>query len=248
VTSGSAPLTVRFTDASTGAESWSWDFGDGATSTDRNTTHIYGTAGTYTVNFTVTNVVGSNSATQTITVTGSGDTEPGETGTLTLHPGWNFVSTPKRLVNGANTFAIFNGVDTAGHVILLYDGKDGWEMANSTVAFRPLDGVWIYANTSYTIPLTYAADGPNLPPEKGLAKGWNAIGFTGTEPRSAATSLLSLGDNWTTLIGFDAQKQDYQISILRGATGRHGEERQMQPMQGYWLYMTDAETLGAIGA
>ncbi|MDD3915450.1 MAG: PKD domain-containing protein, partial [Bacteroidales bacterium] len=248
VTSGTTPLTVRFTDNSTGAESWSWDFGDGATSTDRNTTHTYGMAGTYTVNLKVTNAVGSNSATQTITVTGSGDTEPGETGTLTLHPGWNFVSTPKRLASGANTFAVFDAVDTAGHTVLLYDGIDGWKTANSTVAFRPLDGVWIYANTSYTIPLTYAADGPNLPSTKDLGKGWNAIGFTATSTRTAADTLRSVEAHWTTLIGFDAQKQEYQNSILRGATGRHGEERPMYPMQGYWLYMTDAETLGAIGA
>ncbi|WP_292393474.1 PKD domain-containing protein [Methanoculleus sp. UBA303] len=248
-TSGDAPLTVAFTDNSTGADSWSWDFGDGATSADRNTTHTYTAPGTYSVNLTVTNVVGSNSATQTITVTGTGDTEPGETGTLTLHPGWNFVSTPKRLASGANTFAVFDAVDTAGHTVLLYDGIDGWKTANSTVAFRPLDGVWIYANTSYTIPLTYAADGPNLPPEKSLVKGWNAIGFTATTSRSAAATLRSVEDHWTTLIGFDAQKQEYQNSILHGAgDGRHSEERPMYPMQGYWLYMTGAETLGAIGA
>ncbi|MDD2260238.1 MAG: PKD domain-containing protein [Acholeplasmataceae bacterium] len=247
VTSGDAPLAVAFTDASTGGPtSWSWDFGDGANATDRNTTHTYTAAGIYTVNLTVANAAGSSSATQTITVTESGGS--GETDTLTLYPGWNFVSTPKRLADGANTFAIFNGVDTGGHVILLYDGTIGWTMVNSTTTFRPLDGVWIYANATYSIPLAYAADGPTLPPEKDLAKGWNAIGFSGTESRSAATTLLSLGDNWTTLIGFDAQAQEYGVSILRGTTGRHGEERPMQPTQGYWIYMTDAETLGAIGA
>jgi serine/threonine protein kinase len=42
MTSGDAPLTVRFTDMSTGnPTSWSWDFGDGSTSTDRNPTHTY---------------------------------------------------------------------------------------------------------------------------------------------------------------------------------------------------------------
>jgi PKD repeat protein len=30
VTSGDAPLAVAFTDASIGAASWSWDFGDAA--------------------------------------------------------------------------------------------------------------------------------------------------------------------------------------------------------------------------
>ena len=69
VTEGDAPLTVAFTDDSTGAAIWSWDFGDNATSDQRNPTHTYVTAGTYTVTLTVTNTAGSDSATQTITVT-----------------------------------------------------------------------------------------------------------------------------------------------------------------------------------
>ena len=46
---------VIFTDASIGADTWLWDFGDGTTSTDSNTTHIYATPGTYSVSLTVTN-------------------------------------------------------------------------------------------------------------------------------------------------------------------------------------------------
>lgn len=47
--------TVTFTDTSTGDPvSWSWDFGDGATSTSQNPSHQYSAAGTYTVKLTVT--------------------------------------------------------------------------------------------------------------------------------------------------------------------------------------------------
>ena len=53
-TEGCAPLSVSFTDASTGAvSSWSWDFGDGNTSTDQNPSHAYATADTFTVTLTV---------------------------------------------------------------------------------------------------------------------------------------------------------------------------------------------------
>jgi len=52
-------------------------------------------------------------------------------------------------------------------VILLYDGKDGWEVANSTATFRPLDGVWIYANTSYTDPAHLRCRRPQPPARKG---------------------------------------------------------------------------------
>ena len=61
VTSGKAPLSVTFTDQSTNAPtSWSWEFGDGGTSTLQNPVHAYTAAGTYTVTLTATNGDGSN--------------------------------------------------------------------------------------------------------------------------------------------------------------------------------------------
>jgi PKD repeat protein len=68
-TTGPAPFSVQFNDTSTGIPtSWSWTFGDGATSTQKNPSHLYTVAGTYTAKLTVTNFVGSTSSTTTITV------------------------------------------------------------------------------------------------------------------------------------------------------------------------------------
>jgi PKD repeat protein len=67
-TSGKVPLTVQFTDASTGATSWSWTFGDGATSTEKSPKHIYKVAGTYTATLSVKNEGGSSEKQVTITV------------------------------------------------------------------------------------------------------------------------------------------------------------------------------------
>ena len=62
VTSGTAPLTVGFTDASTGNAplSYAWDFtNDGVTdSTLQNPVYTYSTAGSFTANLTVTNTAG----------------------------------------------------------------------------------------------------------------------------------------------------------------------------------------------
>ncbi|MEO1436483.1 MAG: PKD domain-containing protein, partial [Bacteroidota bacterium] len=53
--------TVNFTDLSTGnPTSWSWDFGDGNTSTLQNPTHTYGGPGNYTVCLTVANDCGQD--------------------------------------------------------------------------------------------------------------------------------------------------------------------------------------------
>ncbi len=66
VTSGIAPLTVAFTDTSTGEPtSWSWDFGDGSTSDKQSPTHTYTTPGTYTVTLTVTGAGASDIETKT---------------------------------------------------------------------------------------------------------------------------------------------------------------------------------------
>lgn len=53
-TSCSFPFTVTFTDNSTNAAAWNWDFGDGKTSNVQNPVHVYATKGNYTVTLTVT--------------------------------------------------------------------------------------------------------------------------------------------------------------------------------------------------
>jgi len=65
-TSGSMPLTVDFTDQSTGLPtSWKWTFGDGNTSTDKNPVHTYNKSGRYSVTLTANNENGSNALTKT---------------------------------------------------------------------------------------------------------------------------------------------------------------------------------------
>jgi len=71
--SGIAPLEVTFTNESVGSiTSYSWLFGDGDDSSDENPTHTYTTPGTYEVTLTIDGPDGSDSATQTITVSDSG--------------------------------------------------------------------------------------------------------------------------------------------------------------------------------
>ncbi|MGB9941312.1 PKD domain-containing protein [Methanosarcina sp.] len=94
-TSGKAPLTVGFTDQSTGSPaSWKWSFGDGNTSTEKDPVHTYNKSGQYNVKLTVSNANGSNALTKTgcINVTS-------ESGTLTSNssyivPVTAFLATP----------------------------------------------------------------------------------------------------------------------------------------------------------
>ncbi len=62
---GTSPLEIQFRDLSTGVPTaWSWDFGDGATSTLQNPNHTYATSGAFTVSLTVTNALGQDLATE----------------------------------------------------------------------------------------------------------------------------------------------------------------------------------------
>jgi lysophospholipase L1-like esterase len=62
---------IHFTDTTTGnPTSWSWNFGDGDTSTERNPVHTYKTTGNYQVTLTVTGLGGSSYSIQNIVALG----------------------------------------------------------------------------------------------------------------------------------------------------------------------------------
>ncbi len=65
-TEGLFPLPVAFTGTGTNPPlTWSWTFGDGGTSSSQNPVYTYATAGTYDVNLSATNGVGSGVANRT---------------------------------------------------------------------------------------------------------------------------------------------------------------------------------------
>lgn len=63
-----APAEVAFTNQSTNAASYSWNFGDGNNSTQANPSHIYVSGGTYNVTLTATGTGGTNSKTKSVTL------------------------------------------------------------------------------------------------------------------------------------------------------------------------------------
>lgn len=60
-TSGAVPLTVNFSNTSSGATNYSWDFGDGNSSGAANPANTYSNAGTYSVTLTAVGAGGTNS-------------------------------------------------------------------------------------------------------------------------------------------------------------------------------------------
>ena len=62
---------VSFTNTSSNATDYEWNFGDGSNSSQENPTHSYSETGTFTVTLTATGEGGDDSFTMTITVEGT---------------------------------------------------------------------------------------------------------------------------------------------------------------------------------
>jgi PKD repeat protein len=83
----SAGNQVAFTNSSLNATTFTWNFGDGETSSSNNPTHTYPAAGTYTVQLIAEECGLSDTANQTITISAaSGVNEISQSADLTIYP------------------------------------------------------------------------------------------------------------------------------------------------------------------
>ena len=160
-TSGTAPLAMNFSNASTGSIStYAWTFGDATTSSAQNPAHVYASAGVYTVSLTVTGPGGSNTKTNTNYITVSA---PAQVTTTTVASSAN-----PSVVGGSVTFtATVTGIAPTGGV----NFKDGATSIAGCAAV-PLSGsgnartatcsTAALAAGSHGITAVYAGDAANL--------------------------------------------------------------------------------------
>ncbi|HWQ67793.1 MAG TPA: PKD domain-containing protein [Methanospirillum sp.] len=243
---GTAPLSVKFTDKSSGSpKSYFWDFGDGTTSTDRNPVHIYSKDGVYSVGLMTGYWNGGSKSVVKQNYISVGAVAP-PNAQIGLNPGWNFISTPKMLSSGLNNAkALFGKIDVGGHSIFTYNPKSkAWSVLSASTVINPLDAIWIYSTRKDTVYLYFAEDALQIPPTKKLSKGWNTFGVTSLNTVQAYNALLSVRDRWVYVIGFDSASQRYQNTIMNVADSAQGL---LYPGYGYWLYMNDEGELAAIG-
>ncbi|MFN8187625.1 MAG: PKD domain-containing protein [Gaiellales bacterium] len=141
-TSGTAPLTVSFTDASLGSPSaWSWDFGDPGspdnTSVLRNPSHTYSAPGLYTVTLTASNLDGFDTETKT-----------GLVSVVALTAGF----TADRSSGTAPLVVGFTDTSTGGPTTWSWDFGDPGSASNTSTERNPTH---VYASPGqYTVTLT----------------------------------------------------------------------------------------------
>lgn len=191
---------LSFTDTSSWANSWAWDFDNDGNidSTAQNPTFAFTTAGTKTVKLTVTNTEGSDIVTQTIEVIGSGFVN-GDFSSTTLDngsgngdslgtgwyasngdngsvatPDWSAgetVGTPGVLTQTSN-----NGAATRFGQLLGID-LDGSDWALAFDLNGSLNRVRIYAGTLATSPTGTVLRGDDTTPNPNLVNGagWTSV-------------------------------------------------------------------------
>ena len=162
-TSGTPPLAVTFTNSSTNATSYSWDFnGDGITnSTAPNPAHTYATAGTYTVILAATGPGGTNEKTQSgyITVSSSGGGGGGNNAGLV--GAYNFEEAGGTTVVDAsdkgNTGTISGATRTTQGRFgkaLSFDGVNDWVTINDAASLDLTTSMtleaWVYPTVNMT--------------------------------------------------------------------------------------------------
>jgi len=174
VTTGPAPLTVFFTDTSTGTpKNWSWDFGDGSTSHEQNVSHIFTAVGDYFVILTVTNNVGVSNTTSKISV-----------GSLPVANFTENVTEP-----GASQFISFTDTSTGAPVSWYWNFGDG----NTSILQNPPP--YFFTSTGdHTVTLTVTNNA-------GLNNSTNRTFtvFSDTIPPASVTNLQSMNQDATSI-------------------------------------------------
>jgi len=249
-TTGYNPFSVTFTDQSVGQAllAWDWNFGDGGTSQTQSPVYTFNTPGTYSVTFKSYNDGGWSAPitkTNLITVLAAPPTPPANI--IKLYPGWNFVSTAKKLAAGSNTVnVVFANVDMDHHSPLLYDGQTKTWIQFISGTVKPLDGIWVYSKYQTDVTLQFDTSSIPLPPSKQVYRGWNAIGETGVNAISARELLTQVGQlngNWDTLIGINASSHVSETYIRGSINPDYSDLKFTYPTKGYWLQMNTDDTL-----
>jgi PKD repeat protein len=243
-TSGYAPLQVEFTDLSTGGivVSRIWTFNNNGipvseTTTGQKIVHTFTEPGQYNVTLAVT--AGNNeSASLEKSYYISVKQQAPEDGTVTLHPGWNLVSTPLPLKDQSRTAGqLFATVDSDSRSFYSYDARSKQFIPlNSQSEIFPLEGIWVYSKNEYPLTFKYHVTQP-VTISMHLPAGWNLIGYPSTEPGNARAGYASIGNTWSTILCFDPVSQQYSTTIFNEGAGGQSDQQLMNPTNGYWIFM-----------
>ncbi|HUJ09511.1 MAG TPA: PKD domain-containing protein [Verrucomicrobiae bacterium] len=206
-TSGTAPLSVNFTDASSGTINGRlWSFGDGGTSTTASPSHNYMTAGSFDVSLTVFGPVGTNTSTRSgyILVTN-------------VVPVAAFTASP---TNGEAPLVVTFSDESSGTIT-----NRLWAFGDGEIQQGGLSATHVYTNADAFI-ATLTVSGPggsrtatNLIDVIGNGKS-SPLGDWEVKIRGADRGFAYLTfSNNATATGFGIRRKEFGLDILSGDWG-----------------------------
>ena len=206
-TSGTAPLTVQFTDTSTGSPTaWAWDFGDGGSATAQNPSHSYAAAGTYTVTLTASNALGSDTATQTglISVSTSGNLGYQDGSTSGAGAAVTGEKPESKLWwnDGSWWASMFDATSQTYHIFRLDRSRETWVDTGTLLDDRPssrADALW---------------DGSHLYVASHVFASSSSTATSGNPARLYRFSYDSTTKTYSRDAGFPVQINDYSSETL----------------------------------
>jgi len=189
---------------------------------------------------------------------------------MILYPGWNFISFPKALAAGFNTFGTLIEPVTGKSPASIscgwaYSPTAGWQQLTSASALKVLDGYWFYVEGDYStfMGFNYLPSDKNIPTSKVLVgNAWNAIGpsthwyvedyraqaakasvSVNTDDTYAPNQFKSIETSWSTLIGWENYSACYDPAIFAP-----GKNEYVEPGHGYWIWISNPAgcTFGAV--
>jgi PKD repeat protein len=143
--------TVSFTDLSTNASNWLWDFGDGNTSTQQNPTHTYSPVGNYTATLTVNGQIGCPAENEIDALVGISEAEKGQSIQLIPNPANDDVT-----VTFANTLEENTQLDlyaSDGRIVKSITMVRGTNQARLTIADLENALYWVVLNPTSDNPV-----------------------------------------------------------------------------------------------
>ncbi len=242
---------VQFTDASMNvATSWSWNFGDGGTSTEQNPLYTYDGLGDFTVSLTTTNAFGSDTQTlnayihhvpgwQCDTLEVDGDVDQSSTecagvladdggpfGNYSGGTSGAFTISPTDAELVTLSFSQFNWGNNPNRELAVYDGPTvGSPLIFSTngtgLGQLPDNGVITSSGPSITLRQEQIGGGGPPPNNSGFLLTWNCS-FTGV-PEVAADPILSIRPQPADdwfIVDLSAQTRTHRSLTISDAVGR----------------------------
>ena len=198
---GQAPLNVQFTNSSTNAISYAWDFGDGSTSIEKDPAHSYAKGGVYTVKLTVKNA-------DQIEVDDMADLELASplVGTWALDSAAeNTIDTLATKVKGAMEFGDKAGWDGDNWLAIAADGPPvvpGYSTFWSNVIFS---GNYLGRKTFFNNEFTFTVDGEY---QRDLKGSMPALVYFAPENED-----LKETEDWGVFNPYKSNSTDYSYSI-----------------------------------